>query len=129
MVSRRVKRVAEAIRQEVSKIILYELNDPRIASITVTNVETSPDLKTAKVLISILEDKVPQKTVMKGLEWARGHIQGEVATRLKMRHTPAIKFCIDESTKKSLRVLKLIDEVTKEEEEENEVNTDAEEPD
>lgn len=127
MVSRRVKRVAEAIRQEVSKIILYELNDPRIAFLTVTNVEASPDLRTAKVLISILEDKVPQKTVMRGLEHARGYIQGEVAARLKMRNTPVITFCLDESTKKSLRILKLIDEVTKEEK--NEISSDTTEPD
>lgn len=126
MVSRRVKRVAEAIRQEVSKIILYELKDPRIVFLTVTNVEASPDLRTAKVLISILEDKTPKDTVMKGLEHARGYIQGEVATRLKMRYTPAIKFCLDESSKKSLRVLKLINEVTKEET--GEISSDSTEP-
>ncbi len=127
MASRRVKRVAEAIRQEVSKIVLYELNDPRIAFVTVTNVDASPDLRTAKVLISILEDKVPQKTVMKGLEHAQGYIQGEVATRLSLRYTPVITFCLDESTKKSLRVLKLIDEVTNEEK--DEISSDAAEPD
>lgn len=123
MVSRRVKRVAEAIRQEVSKIILYELNDPRIAFITVTNVEASPDLRTAKVLISILEGKTPQKTVLKGLEHAKGYIQGEIAARLKMRYTPVITFCLDESLKKALRVLRLIDEVSKEEKKEISSNT------
>lgn len=105
--------MAEAIRQEISKIVLYELNDPRIAFLTVTNVEASPDLKTAKVLISILGDKTPQKTVLKGLEHAKGYIQREVATRLKLRHTPIITFCLDESLKKGLRVLELIDEITK----------------
>jgi ribosome-binding factor A len=127
--SRRVERVAEAIRQEVSKIILYELNDPRIAFVTVTNVEASPDLRNATVLISILEDEggSPQKTVMKGLEHARGFIQREVAARLKMRYTPAITFCLDESSKKSLRVLKLINEATSEET--DEISDDTTEPD
>lgn len=115
MTSRRVKRVAEAIRQEVSKIVLYELKDPRISFVTVTNVEASADLKTAKVLISLLENEVSQKTVMRGLERARGFIQGEVAKRLQMRYTPVITFCLDESLKKSLHVLKLIDDVMKEE--------------
>ena len=127
MVSRRVKRVAEAIRQEVSKIVLYELKDPRIAFLTVNNVEASADLKTAKVLISILGDEVTQRTVMRGLEHAKGYIQREVATRLKMRCTPVITFCIDESLKKTLHVLKLIDEVTKEEK--SGISYDIAEPD
>lgn len=127
MVSKRVKRVAEAIRQEVSKIVLYELKDPRIAFLTVTNVEASADLKTAKVLISILGDEVSQRTVMRGLEHAKGYIQREIATRLKMRYTPAITFCLDESLKKTLHVLKLIDEVTKEEK--GEISYDIPEPD
>ncbi|HHT9125708.1 MAG TPA: 30S ribosome-binding factor RbfA [Candidatus Brocadiia bacterium] len=126
MVSRRVKRVEEAIRQEVSKIVLYELKDPRIAFLTITNVEASPDLRTAKVLISILGDEVSQKTVLRGLEHARGYIQREIATRLKMRYTPVITFCLDKSLKKSLHVLKLIDEVTKEK---NEIRYDIPEPD
>ncbi|HLG31267.1 MAG TPA: 30S ribosome-binding factor RbfA [Candidatus Brocadiales bacterium] len=127
MVSRRVKRVAEAIRQEVSKIVLYELKDPRIAFLTVNNVEASADLKTAKVLISILGDEVTQRTVMRGLEHAKGYVQREVATRLKMRCTPVITFCIDESLKKTLHVLKLIDEVTKEEK--SGISYDIAEPD
>ena len=89
--------------------------------------EASPDLKTAKVLISILGDEVSQKTVLRGLEHARGYIQREIATRLKMRHTPAITFCIDEALKKTLHVLKLIDEVTKEEK--GEISYDIPEPD
>lgn len=123
MESRRSKRVSKAIKQEVSKIVLYELKDPRIGYVTITNVEASPDLRTAKVLVSILGDQVSQGTVMKGLEHARGHIQAEIAHRLKLRFTPIITFCIDESMKKGLRVLEIIEEVTKQESSEVDSNT------
>lgn len=113
MTSRRIERLAESVKQEVSKVILYELKDPRISFITVTKVEIAPDLKNAKVYISILGDDSTQRKTMRGLEHARGFIQGKVGAHLQIRYTPHLTFCLDESIKKSQHISKLIDEAVK----------------
>ena len=113
MSSRRIERLTEVIKQEVSKIILYELKDPRISFITVTKAEITPDLKRAKVYISILGDEAVQRKTMEGLEHARGFIQAEVGAHLQIRYTPLLTFCLDESVKKSQHISKLIDEAVK----------------
>lgn len=113
MSSRRIERLSEAIKQEVSKIILYELNDPRISFITVTKAEMSSDLRRAKVYISIIGDALSQRKTLQGLEHAKGFIQGEVGARLQIRYTPILTFCLDESVKKSMHISKLIDEAVK----------------
>lgn len=113
MSSRRIERLSEAIKQEASKIILYELNDPRISFITVTKAEMSSDLRRAKVYISIIGDALSQKKTLQGLEHAKGFIQGEIGARLQIRYTPILTFYLDESVKKSLHISKLIDEAVK----------------
>ena len=113
MSSRRMERLAEAIKQEVSKIILYEMNDPRISFVTVTKAELTPDLKRAKIYISILGDDASQKKTIRGLEHARGFIQTTVGSRLQVRYTPLLTFCLDESIKKSAHITKLIDDAVK----------------
>ncbi len=113
MSSRRIERLSEAIKQEVSKIILYELNDPRISFITVTKAEMSSDLRRAKVYISIIGDAPSQRKTLQGLEHAKGFIQGEVGARLQIRYTPILTFCLDESVKRSMHISKLIDEAVK----------------
>lgn len=100
MPSRRVERLSESVKQEVSKIILYELKDPRISFITVTNVELASDLKRAKVYISVLGDALTQRKTLQALEHARGFIQAKVGAHLQIRYTPLLTFYLDESLKK-----------------------------
>jgi ribosome-binding factor A len=113
MSSRRIERLAEAVKQEVSKIILYGLKDPRISFVTVTHVEISPDLRRAKVYISVMGDESSQKKTLQGLEHARGFIQTELGANLKMRYTPHLSFFLDESIKKGMHISKIIDEAVK----------------
>lgn len=113
MPSRRMERLSESVKQEVSKIILYELKDPRISFITVTKVEIAPDLKRANVYISVLGDALTQTKTLRGLEHARGFIQAKVGKHLQIRYTPILRFCLDESIKKSQYISKLIDEAVK----------------
>lgn len=113
MTSRRSERLAESIKQEVSKIILYELKDPRISFITVTKVEITPDLKNAKVYISILGDDVTRTKTLRAIEHAKGFIQSKVGAQLQIRYTPILTFCLDESVQKSLHISKLIDDAIK----------------
>jgi len=116
MSSRRIERLSESVKQEVSKIILYELKDPRISFITVTHVEISPDLRNAKVHVSILGDNTTQTKTLRGLEHAKGFIQTELGSRLKMRYTPILTFYLDESVKKSMHISELIDRAVKSDE-------------
>ncbi|OOP56872.1 MAG: ribosome-binding factor A [Candidatus Brocadia carolinensis] len=113
MTSRRSERLAESIKQEVSKIILYELKDPRISFITVTKVEITPDLKNAKVYISILGDDGTRTKTLRAIEHAKGFIQSKVGAQLQIRYTPILTFCLDESVQKSLHISKLIDDAIK----------------
>ncbi|MCF6159171.1 MAG: 30S ribosome-binding factor RbfA [wastewater metagenome] len=113
MSSRRIERLSEAIKQEVSKAILYKLKDPRISFVTVTRVEVTPDLKKAKVYVSILGDEKTQRKTLQGLERAKGFIQAEVAAHLQIKYTPVLVLYLDESVKKSMQISKLIDEAVK----------------
>lgn len=113
MSSRRIEKLSEVIKQEISKIMLYELKDPRISFITVTNVELAPDLRRAKIYVSVLGDETTQVKTLRGLEHAKGFVQTELGSRLKIRYTPILTFCIDETAKKSLHISKLIDEAVK----------------
>ncbi|MBW7897305.1 Ribosome-binding factor A [Candidatus Brocadiaceae bacterium B188] len=113
MSSRRCERLEESIKQEVSKIILYELKDPRIAFVTITKVDITADLKNAKVHISILGDDTTRKKTLQAIEHAKGFIQAKVGAQLQIKYTPVLTFCLDESVQKSLRISKLIDEAVK----------------
>lgn len=104
----------EALRRELSSIILYELKDPRIKFITLTRVELSADMRTAKVHISILGDEALKEKTLRALGHARGHIQSVAGKRLGIKHTPVLTFCLDETAERGLHVSRLIEEISKE---------------
>ncbi len=104
----RVARVSEAIREVAATTILFELKDPRVKNVTVTRVEASADLMTAKVYVSILGSEKAQKLTMHGLEAATGFIQKKLADRLAMRFTPTLTFVLDEGVKRSLEIAKIL---------------------
>ena len=111
MNSRRTLRVAEAIRETVSTLILFELRDPRVKNVTVLAVEVSGDLKHAKVYVSVMGDEKTQQLAMHGLSSARGFIQSKIADRLQLRYTPILKFVLDEGVKKSIEASRILREV------------------
>jgi len=110
MVSRRVAKVAEAMREALSQCILFELKDPRLGFVTLTRVEPSADLRTAKVYVSILGDDKTQERSLHALRHAAGFLQAKVGDRLQTRYTPVLRFHLDESIKKSVEISRLIDE-------------------
>ncbi len=112
--TRRMKRVGEVIKREVGKIILYKLHDPRISLVTVTKVEPSPDLRTAKVYVTISGDESEQNKILNVLNHAKGYIQSEAVLRLRMRNTPSLAFFLDDTEKKSSHILELIERAVKE---------------
>jgi ribosome-binding factor A len=110
MPSHRGPRIAEAIREVVSSAILFELADPRVKGVTVLHAEVSPDLRNAKVYVSLMGTEAEQKLAMKGLQHACGFLQAKVAARLQTRSTPVLSFQKDEGVKKSIEISRLIDE-------------------
>jgi ribosome-binding factor A len=111
MSSRRVQRVAEAIREVVSMAILTELKDPRVRDVTVTYVEVSGDLRYAKVHVSVMGDEAQEKLTLRGLQSAAGFLQAKIADRIDLRFTPRVSFVLDHGVKRSIAVAQILREV------------------
>jgi ribosome-binding factor A len=109
-------KAAEAIREVVSMAILTELRDPRVEHVTVTGVEVAPDMRSAKVLVSIMGDEGRQQLCLRGLAHSAGFLQSKVAKRIDTRYTPRLSFEIDEGVKKSLEVSKILQDIARERE-------------
>jgi len=112
----RPERVANAIRREVSSIIQKDLKDPRIGFTTITKVEITPDLRSAKIYYSVLGDEKVKKSTEVALGSARGFIQGLVGNRLKLRFTPEITFKVDKSLEYHEKIDKILDKIRREKE-------------
>ena len=111
MSSRRVLKAAEAIREVVGMSILRDLKDPRIDGVTVTGVEVSPDMRQAKVHVSVMGDETAQQLCLSGLQSAAGFLQQKVTARIDSRYTPRLKFYLDQGVKKSIALAKMLEEV------------------
>jgi ribosome-binding factor A len=111
MTSRRVLKVAEAIREVVGMAILTELQDPRIENVTVVYVEVSPDLRSATIHVSVMGTESQQQLAIHGLESATGFLQKRVGDRLDTRYTPKIKFVLDKGVKNSIEVTRILQEI------------------
>jgi len=110
MNSRRMAKASEAIRETASTVVLFELRDPRVKNVTVISVEISPDLRNAKIYVSVMGDAKAQSLAMHGLESARGFIQSKIADRLQIKNSPIIRFVLDPSVKKSIEVSRALQE-------------------
>lgn len=110
---KRIERIGDQIRGEVSDIIARRLNDPRIGFVTVTAVEVSEDLRHAKVFVSVYGDDKVKIQTMKGLKSASGFIRGEIGHRLKIKFTPEIIFKLDTSLEKAEHVLGILGAIGK----------------
>jgi ribosome-binding factor A len=111
MSARRLLKAAEAIREVVSMAILAELKDPRIRDVTVTHVEVSPDMRNARVHVSVMGDDTRQKLSLRGLQSAAGFLQSKIAEQIDTRYTPRLKFVLDLGVKKSIEMAQLLKQV------------------
>ncbi len=111
MTSRRILKVAEAVREVVSMAILTELRDPRVRDVTVTYVEVAPDLRQAKIHVSVMGDPTRQQLSLRGLQHAAGFLQQKVAQRIDTRYTPKLKFILDQGVKHSIEVSQLLNQL------------------
>ena len=109
--SDRMRRVNEALRAVISEAV-GQLKDPRIGFVTVTEVRTSPDLRQAKVYVSVLGSKSKQRASLAGLESSRAVLQERVNHELHLKRTPQLSFEYDRSVERGIRLSKLLDELT-----------------
>ena len=105
----RMRRIDEAVRAVLSEAIAKDLQDPRVGFVTVTGVKTSPDLRHARVFVSVLGDEQTRAASLDGLRSAHGFLQRHVADELTLKHTPMITFEYDESIDRGMRISQLID--------------------
>ncbi len=108
MAGGRMRRVDEAVRQVLAEAIAEELKDPRVGFVTVTDVTTSPDLRSARVYVSVLGDEQTRAASLDGLRHAHGYLQGRIASELTLRRTPTLEFRYDDTTDRALRVEDLL---------------------
>jgi len=100
--------------------IITDLRDPRVAHVTVTYVEVSPDMRHAKIHVSIMGNEKHQERCLAGLHSAAGYLQSKVANRIDTRYTPRIQFVIDKGVKNAAAVAQILKEVLPEEASEDE---------
>jgi ribosome-binding factor A len=111
--SYRIERVNTLIRREISELIQHELRDPRLDEfIAVTEVETSPDLKFAKIYISTMGGQQQEAKILAALKSAAGYLRSALANKLQLRYTPELHFLWDNSIEHGDKILRLIDEVS-----------------
>src|SRR3954469_18616716 len=110
MASARMRRVNEAVREVLSAQLADGLKDPRICFVTVTGVETSPDLRNARVYFSVLGDESARDDALAGLRHSRGYLQAQIGAELRMKRTPTLEFHYDSTSEEALRLTRLIEE-------------------
>ena len=104
----RIEKLQELIKQEMSKMLLKELKDPRIGFVTVTDVEMTGDLRAAKIFVSIMGGAEQVQSSLEGLNSALGFIRREIGQRIRLRFTPEISFTLDTSLDYSEHIQKLL---------------------
>lgn len=108
MPASRMRRVNEVVREVVGATIGEELQDPRIGFVTVTAVDTSSDLRTARVHVSVLGSEEEKQDTMAALRAARGVIQKAISAQLSMKRTPTLTFLYDESIERADRLNRIL---------------------
>ncbi|HMA26558.1 MAG: 30S ribosome-binding factor RbfA [Solirubrobacterales bacterium] len=106
----RMRRVNEAIREILGDAIATDLKDPRIGFVTVTEVDTSPDLRAARVYVSVLGSEEERKSSLAGLRSSHGVLQRKIATGMRMKRTPTLTFEYDESVDRGDRISRLLED-------------------
>lgn len=124
MSSRRLLKAASAIREVVSMAILTELRNPRVSGVTVTGVEMSPDMRQAKVHVSIMGNEKKQADCLEGLQRSAGFLQAKINDRIETRYTPKLEFVLDKGVKHSIEVARILKDVLPPDEEDPDADDD-----
>lgn len=106
--SERMRRVDEAVREVLGDALATDLKDPRVGFVTVTEVKTSPDLRHARVYVSVLGTDAERQDTLAGLTSAHGFLQRRVADELRLKNTPELQFVLDETARRGARIDELL---------------------
>jgi ribosome-binding factor A len=109
--TRRAERVAEELREEVARIVEFDLKDPGLGFVTITRVSITPDLRFARVYVGVLGDEATRKRGLAALGRAAGFVRREIGRRLRLRITPELVFEYDTGLDATDRVARLLDEI------------------
>jgi ribosome-binding factor A len=105
----RMRRIDEVMRKVIGSAIVSDLEDPRIGFVTVTAVKTSPDLRSARVFVSVLGDEQEREQTLAALASSHGKLQAAIAREVRIKHTPTLKFLYDESLERGVRLTRLLE--------------------
>jgi ribosome-binding factor A len=103
-----MRRVDEAMREVLSDVLTHELKDPRVGFVTVTDVKTSPDLRHARVYVSVLGDPPAVEASLEGLRSAHGFLQGRIGGELRLKNTPTLQFLHDDTAERAQRLEQIL---------------------
>ena len=109
MTTERMRRVNEVIREVIGEAIASELEDPRIGFVTVTSVDTAPDLRSARVYVSVLGDEDERERSLAALRSSHGLLQSRIAKEMRIKYTPTLSFHYDDGPERGVRMAKLLD--------------------
>ena len=109
--SQRTDRVDELLRQEIGQILAKDVQDPHIGFATVTDVETTPDLRHARVWVSVIGGAPERAETLAALDRAMGYVRHELGVRLRLKRIPALHVSLDDSAERGTRVLRILDEL------------------
>jgi ribosome-binding factor A len=109
--SQRTERVDELLRQEIGALLAKDLADPRIGFATITDVETSPDLRHAKVWVSVIGEKADRVATVRALQQAMGYVRHQLGKQLRIKRIPELHILLDDSAERGTRVLHLLNEL------------------
>lgn len=123
MSSRRQLKAAEAIREVVAASILTDIRDPRVENVTVIGVEVSPDMREAKVSVSVMGDEAQKSLSIRGLQNSAGFLQSKIANRLDTRYTPRLRFELDRGQENANTVVEILAQIRREKEAETQQST------
>jgi ribosome-binding factor A len=111
MASQRIERVQKLLRSEISTVVQRKLKDPRVGMVTITAVDASPDLRHARVFVSLVKDDESESEALAGLKNAAGFIRGELMRALHLRPMPVLEFEADRSLLRGAHTLDLLDRI------------------
>ena len=110
--SRRVDRVNELLRLEISQLLARQVKDPRLSGvITLTEVRAAPDLRTALVLVSVMGDDETKKTALAGIQSAAKFMRRELRDRVSLRYVPFLSFTLDDSLEATDRLMGMLNQI------------------
>lgn len=123
--NRRVARVAEQVKREISQMLLSGIKDDRVGSgmVSVTNVVVSGDLQHAKIYVSVYGTEEARAETMEGLKAATGYVRSELGQRMRLRRTPEVRFIEDRSLEEGTQIISLLNQLSREREESTAIAT------